>query len=152
MTSRAYGARSPRSHYDVILIVTSFATELATPTVTYVSTYGHLTAFNIQRYLDITAIGRLFIIMWIFAVDRHYPRYDVFTLDFPTYLLAGVQHVFTRSLAVHRRQLLADVFSARPAAFPHLRRTNVRVSRPTLYIRACRGAFCEHLIVTDESR
>jgi len=37
MTSRAYGARvvrSPHSHYDVILIVTSFATELATPTVT----------------------------------------------------------------------------------------------------------------------
>ena len=41
MTSRAYGARgarSPRSHYDVILIVTSFATELATPTVTDVRT------------------------------------------------------------------------------------------------------------------
>jgi len=36
----------PRSHYDVILIVTSFATELATPTVTDVH-YGHLTAFNI---------------------------------------------------------------------------------------------------------
>jgi len=37
MTSRAYGARgarSPRSHYDVILIVKSFATELATPNVT----------------------------------------------------------------------------------------------------------------------
>jgi len=37
MTSRAYGARdarSPGSHYDVILIVTSFATEMATPTVT----------------------------------------------------------------------------------------------------------------------
>jgi len=35
MTSRAYGARSPRSHYDpVILIVTLFATELATSTVT----------------------------------------------------------------------------------------------------------------------
>ena len=33
MTSHTYGARSPRSHYDVIL-VTSFATELATPTVT----------------------------------------------------------------------------------------------------------------------
>ena len=32
--SRAYGGRSPRSHYDVILIVTSFATELATTTVT----------------------------------------------------------------------------------------------------------------------
>ena len=31
---RAYGVRSPRSHYDVILIVASFATELATPTVT----------------------------------------------------------------------------------------------------------------------
>ena len=49
MTSRAYGARSPRSHYDVILIATSFATELRTPTVTgrtYVR-YGHLTAFNI---------------------------------------------------------------------------------------------------------
>jgi len=42
MTSRTYGvrgARSPRSHYDVILIVTSFATELATPTVTDVRTY-----------------------------------------------------------------------------------------------------------------
>jgi len=52
MTSRAYGARgarSPHSHYDDILIVTSFATELATPTVTDVRTYvtyGHLTAFN----------------------------------------------------------------------------------------------------------
>jgi len=33
MTSRAYGARSLRSRYDVTLIVTSFATELATPTV-----------------------------------------------------------------------------------------------------------------------
>jgi len=39
MTSRAYGARSPRSHYDVTLIVTSFAIELATPTVTDVGTY-----------------------------------------------------------------------------------------------------------------
>jgi len=37
MQSRAYGALSPRSHYDVILIVTSFATELATPTVTYLT-------------------------------------------------------------------------------------------------------------------
>jgi len=32
--SRAYGAPSPPSPYDVILTVTSFATELATPTVT----------------------------------------------------------------------------------------------------------------------
>jgi len=51
MTFRAYGgARNPRFHYDVILIVTSFATELATPTVTDVRTYvtyGHLAAFNI---------------------------------------------------------------------------------------------------------
>jgi len=42
MTSRAYGARgarSPRSHYNIILIVTSFATELATPTVTDVRMY-----------------------------------------------------------------------------------------------------------------
>ena len=40
MTSRAYGARSPRSHYDVILSMTSLATELATPTVT--DTLQHL--------------------------------------------------------------------------------------------------------------
>jgi len=39
-------AAPPRSHYDVILIVTSIATELATPSVTDVRTYGHLTAFN----------------------------------------------------------------------------------------------------------
>ena len=48
--SGARGARSHRSHYDVILNVTSFATELATPTVMDVRTYvryGHLTAFNI---------------------------------------------------------------------------------------------------------
>jgi len=45
MTSRAYGARSPRSHYDIIFIVTSFATELATPTVTDVRT--DTAAFNI---------------------------------------------------------------------------------------------------------
>jgi len=42
MTCRAYGARSPRSHYDIILIVTSFATELATPTVTDVRTPYHV--------------------------------------------------------------------------------------------------------------
>ena len=34
MTSRARGARSPRSHYHVILIVTSFAIELTKPTAT----------------------------------------------------------------------------------------------------------------------
>jgi len=49
MTSRAYGARSPRSHYDVILIVTSFATELATPTVTYVQT--HVRAGTVPRLI-----------------------------------------------------------------------------------------------------
>ena len=38
MTSRAYGARIPSSHYPVILIMTSFVTELATPTVTDVRT------------------------------------------------------------------------------------------------------------------
>ena len=36
--SRAYGTRSPCSHSDVILIVTPFATELATPTITDVRT------------------------------------------------------------------------------------------------------------------
>jgi len=49
------GTRSPCSHYDVILILRSFATELATPSVTdvrtYVCTYGHLTTFNILRFL-----------------------------------------------------------------------------------------------------
>ena len=38
MTSRTYGARSPCFHYDVILIVTLFATELAMPTVMEVRT------------------------------------------------------------------------------------------------------------------
>ena len=32
MTPRAYSARSPHCHYDVILIGTSFATQLVTPT------------------------------------------------------------------------------------------------------------------------
>jgi len=48
MTIRAYGARcarNSRSHYDVILIVMSFATELATPIVMDVRTYGHLASF-----------------------------------------------------------------------------------------------------------
>jgi len=44
--SCAYGTRSRHSHHDVMLIVTSFATELATPSITDVR-YGHLTAFNI---------------------------------------------------------------------------------------------------------
>jgi len=43
MTSRAYGARSPRSHYDVILIVTLFATELVTPIVTDVGLRTYVT-------------------------------------------------------------------------------------------------------------
>jgi len=48
-----YGARNTRArcyHYDVILIVISFITELTTPSVTderTLRTYGHLTAFNI---------------------------------------------------------------------------------------------------------
>jgi len=46
MTSRAYGARSPRSHYDVILIVTSFATELVTDERAYVTDTLY-TAFNL---------------------------------------------------------------------------------------------------------
>jgi len=60
MTSRAYGAhgaRSPRSHYDVIFMMTSFATELATPTVTDVRTYQHLTAF-IYRKITKTEPGK----------------------------------------------------------------------------------------------
>jgi len=37
----------------------SFATELVTPSVTdvrYVRTYGHLTAFNIQRWCAVSSI------------------------------------------------------------------------------------------------
>jgi len=34
MMSRAYGTRSSCSHYDIVLIVTSLATKLAMPTVT----------------------------------------------------------------------------------------------------------------------
>jgi len=47
MTSRTYDARSPRSHYDVILIVTSFATQLVIRTNVRTLAYGQLTAFNI---------------------------------------------------------------------------------------------------------
>jgi len=43
ISSGVYGTHSTRSHYDVILIVTSFATELATPTVTDVRTPYHTT-------------------------------------------------------------------------------------------------------------
>jgi len=53
MTSRAYGARSPRSHYDVTLIVTSFATELATPTVTDV--YVRTDTLPRLKYTDLTS-------------------------------------------------------------------------------------------------
>ena len=52
-----------------------------------------------------------------------------------------VQHVFARSLAVHRRQLFTDLLRARSPAFPNLRRTILRVSRATLHIRARRGLF-----------
>jgi len=44
MMSRAYGGRSSCSLYGVILIVTSFAIQLARPPL---RTYGHLTVFNI---------------------------------------------------------------------------------------------------------
>jgi len=52
LASLAYGARSPRSHYDVTLIVTSVAI-LSWPrpalrtNLRYVITYGHITTFNI---------------------------------------------------------------------------------------------------------
>ena len=63
MTSCTYSTRSPHSHYDIILIVTSFATELATPTVsdvcTYV-TYRHLTVFNIQRFQNMVSVMLVF--------------------------------------------------------------------------------------------
>jgi len=59
MTSGAYGARSPLSHYDGILIVTSFATELATPTVTDV------------RYVRTDTLHRLiYKDVWITQLDR----------------------------------------------------------------------------------
>jgi len=65
MMYRAYGARSPRSHCHVVLIVTSFATELATPTVTDVRTdtllrliykdVGHITPH--QKYTEISSLS-----------------------------------------------------------------------------------------------
>ena len=56
MMSRTYGARSPRSHYDVILIVTSFAAELAMPTVADIcmDTLPHLVYEDEWRYLGAT--------------------------------------------------------------------------------------------------
>jgi len=50
MTSYSRGSRhrlQPMTK-PAILIMTSFATELATPSVADVQTYGHLTAFNIR--------------------------------------------------------------------------------------------------------
>jgi len=55
MMSRVYCARSPRSHYDVILIVTSFTTELATPTVTDVRTL-HTDTLPRLIYRDVVSI------------------------------------------------------------------------------------------------
>lgn len=52
-----------------------------------------------------------------------------------------VQHVFTRSLAVYRGQLFANLLGSRTATFQDLWRTYLRVSRPTLYILARRGLF-----------
>ena len=54
MTSRAYGARSPSSNYDVILIVRTFATELATPTVTDVRKYVRTDTLPRLIYKDIS--------------------------------------------------------------------------------------------------
>jgi len=47
----AGGARSPCSDYDVILIVTSFATELATPTITdvHMDTLPHLIYKDVRK-------------------------------------------------------------------------------------------------------
>jgi len=52
MTSHAHGTRSACSHYDIILIVTSFAIELAMPTVTDVWTYGHTDTLPHLIYKD----------------------------------------------------------------------------------------------------
>jgi len=62
MMSRANGVRSLRSHYDVVLIVTSFATELATPTVTDVrtNTLPRLIYKDYVRKMLLVAIRRLF--------------------------------------------------------------------------------------------
>jgi len=48
----AYGACSPDSHYHVILIMTSFATELATPSVTDVLT----SATPYRVYKDVSLV------------------------------------------------------------------------------------------------
>ena len=64
MTSRAYGARSPRSHYGVILIVTSFATELATPTVT-----------DVRKYVPTDTLPRLIYKDLLIAVTLAEPKW-----------------------------------------------------------------------------
>jgi len=70
MTSRAYGARNPRSYYDVILTVTSFATELSTPTVTGVRhvcnsrrgllSSGHVRTDTLPRLINIVTTRLVF--------------------------------------------------------------------------------------------
>ena len=73
MTSRAYGARSPRYHYDVILIVTSFATPTITGIRTYVC-YGHLTAlilliFNCCSIRFVMCVQRCFVTLFLVIFD-----------------------------------------------------------------------------------
>jgi len=98
--SRAYGARSPRSHYDVILIMTSFTTELATPSVTDVQMYGHLSVFNTYRclvnFLHSAAFawfnfqfrsGRLF--------PQHHSKFSLVYLE----VLHRSLHIFTQSFS-----------------------------------------------------
>jgi len=56
MTSRAvalYGARSPRSHYDVILTMSSFATELVTPLHRYGRMYVRADTLPHLIYKDV---------------------------------------------------------------------------------------------------
>jgi len=71
--SRTYGVRSPRSHYDVILIVTSFATDLPRPPLRayltdtlarliykdvlddFYSTHSHRRHFAWNRFRDVSS-------------------------------------------------------------------------------------------------
>ena len=83
MTSHAHGARgarSPRSHHDVVLIVTSFGTELATPSVTDVRTY--VRTDTVPRIMCKDAVQEVREIRFWFKSTVAEDRRDELTEDF----------------------------------------------------------------------
>jgi len=73
----------------------------------------------------------------IFYITLHY----ITTTASQHLVSACVQHVLSWSLAVYCWQLFTDLLRAWSATFQNIWRTNLRVSRPSLYIYTCRGMF-----------